>query len=119
MKAQSYSDCESIRAAPDTLARYKTGFHGLSDFFIKKVGPVLEECNKNEGYLVTKLYMQLVIDSQGKVIIAAVIKPSLPQSCRKAIQDEFLAMDQWIPAWQDGKAVCSKLMLPVNCIKWQ
>lgn len=119
LKAQTHSTCDSIRFHPDTAASYKQGARDIMDFVTHQVYPVLQECYVKEGRLISKLNVQLTIDTTGKVIAAYVLRPDLPLSCRNPICEAFLKMDSWKPAKQKGLHVCSDVWIPIACIKWQ
>lgn len=110
--------CDKIIKEPDTVATYKNGFNDILDFFSKNIKPIIDSCYINDNRMVSNLHMYLVIDANGKVIIARVTRPDLPLSCRTPIQNGFLQMDTWTPARDKGLNVCSDMKIPIH-INWK
>lgn len=114
---QKVNACDSIYEKPDSMASYKNGMKGVLDFISKKINPHLQTCKDAENRIVASLDIKLTIDKNGKVISAVVNRHDIPYNCRTNIQNEFLNMPNWLPAKHKNGPVCSRVNIPISCIK--
>lgn len=115
---QTSNSCKEIIKVPDTVATYKNGFKDILDFFSKNIKSTIDSCHINDDRLISNLHMYLVIDANGKVVLARVTRPNLPLSCRTPIENGFLQMDAWTPARHKGLNVCTEVKIPIH-ILWK
>ena len=111
--------CDTIYDHPEIPARYTNDIKALYVYSNKKLTPILSDCIKKEGEMITRLQIKLTIDKTGKVSAVDFPKLQASKSCQEILRSEILTMTGWIAGQSDGKNVCSNFYWPINCLKWE
>jgi protein TonB len=96
---------------PEIPALFPGGNDSLSKYIFKNFK--LPSDYRSENLSGTKIYVQFIIDTEGKVQKAKIVKGINPAYDTEALRI-INAMPKWKPAKQNGKTVNSKITLPIQ-----
>lgn len=65
---QIITNCDSIIATPDTLAKLNGGYKALGDLVVSKIVPTIQDCSPLDKRQFSSLRTLLTIDKLGRVI---------------------------------------------------
>ena len=113
------STCDSIYTEAEELPKYGNVEDDIVKYGNKVLTPIVAHCVARDSILITKLYYKLIINSEGKVIEAHILKPEMTSWCRRELESELMKMEGWSPARHKGKAVCCEVKQLIGCILWK
>lgn len=114
--SQHNTTCDSIYSLVDVEASYDSG--NILEYVNDNLIPILIDCYKRDGIPTTSMAMVLTIDNKGTVIAVVFLNDFATPLCKKELRDEILKMNGWSPGQKNGQAVCTKIVWPIQCIKW-
>ncbi len=117
--SQNSNSCTSIVEFPDETAIPPKTEAVFMQYIAKTLGPVIGSCQTPDGELLTSIYIDLTIDLYGHVTAVDFLRSKASARCKDYISIELLKMSGWTPAKKDGKKVCSKYHLPINCLNYR
>lgn len=91
-------------------AEYLGGQQGLMKFIMTRL--TIDSCDMTDG-IKTKLYIELEIDSTGKVK-NPIIRRGISEKTNKNVIDIINKMPNWKPAYLYGKPIRQKYFIPLN-----
>jgi len=100
-----------VLETPETPAQFPGGNDSLHKYIVKNFKYTTD--NNNEKINSTKIIVQFIVDTKGKIQKAKIIKginPTYDAEALRIIND----MPNWQPAKQNGKVVTSKVTLPIQ-----
>jgi hypothetical protein len=118
---KSYSQntyCDSIYSYVETTPKYKNDTKDVSDLFIREIIPIISNCVERDEQIISRLYIVLIIDKNGKVIDVTFPRNNITKLCENDLKEKILKMDGWTAGKFNDKAVCCKVKIPISCIKW-
>jgi hypothetical protein len=115
---QDKHQCDTIYTLVDKMPSYDKGIAGLAGYVTKEVVPVITDCVKRDGGLISRLDIVLTIDLNGHVTDASFRESNMTDQCKDDLKHKFLAMKDWTPGRLEGRNVCTYLYLPIGCFKW-
>jgi hypothetical protein len=116
---QTNTFCDTIYEHPETLPQFTNDTKGLTDYFHAAFIPILNDCLKQDGEIVSSLRMQLTIDKTGKVIAVNFLRLQASDTCINKLTNEILSMTGWTAGKMNGNTVCSIYYWQINCILWK
>jgi len=111
--------CDTIYGSPETHPHYGHDFLAFYTYFDKNIAPVLQECMKTEGTVISSLVVRFTLDCDGKILDVDFIRINAGEACKKRLREQFLVMGHWIPGLVCGEPVCSYAVWPIRCLKWE
>ncbi len=111
--------CDSVYNNPEIMPQFKNEFKGLLDYLKIELVPIIAECIKRDTEIIASLYIILTIDTAGKVIDATFPRYNLTSLCKYDLKQKLLTMNGWTPGQNNRPPVCSKIRLPISCLKWE
>lgn len=111
--------CDTIHDFVDVQPKYQDDEIDLLNYLSNMLLIVINECQKRDEELIDKLLIYLTINREGKVIDATFLNSNASEICQQNMKSQMLKMKNWKPAEINGKAVCSKYRLPINCLNWE
>lgn len=110
--------CDSVYIFAEQKANFTTDANGLLNYLRLEIAPIISHCVQQDGEKISNLKIRLIIDSMGNVAEAEFPNANITEDCRAKLRQKLLSMKGWIPAKHEGKAVCSYVLCPINCLKW-
>lgn len=111
--------CDTIYGSPETHPHYGHDFQAFYTYFDTNVAPVLQECMKQQGTVISSLLVRFTLDCDGKVMDVAFLRINAGEACKQRVREQFMAMGDWVPGLVCGKPVCSYAVWPIRCLKWE
>jgi len=115
---QDKNQCDTIYTLVDKMPSYDKDIAGLAGYVTKEMIPVITDCVKRDGGLISRLDVVLTIDSNGRVTDASFQKSNLTDQCKSDLKHKLLAMKGWTPGQLERENVCTYFYLPISCFKW-
>jgi hypothetical protein len=109
--------CDTVYRAVHYPASYAND--SLQQYIFRSITEVITQCRSEGEEPDAKLYLELTIDSTGKVADVHFRKPALSQRCEAMLRNKLMGIKGWKPALHNDQEVCSIFIIPVNCMKWQ
>lgn len=108
-------DCKQDTIQPT----YKEGIPSIMKYFSQRISPILSKCvDLEKESPPTSLHMDIVIDSNGKVLNVIFVRDNVSPKCKVEIKKEVLTMDSWTPAMLNGKSLKGTYHFRMSCILW-
>jgi hypothetical protein len=111
--------CDTIHDLVDVQAKYQDDKIDLLTYLTDMLSIVINDCHKRNEELIEELLISLTINRDGKVIDATFFNSKASEVCQQNMKNQLLKMNNWKPAKINGKTVCSKFRIPINCVKWE
>lgn len=105
--------CDSIVEYPDQEAEL-IGYESNFDLVRTEVLPILNDCISDRCSYLSKIYIALVINTEGKVINVELKKTSLPEDCVAQLKKKLMNSEYWSPGKVSEAVVCSKLIIALR-----
>ena len=102
----------------EVIPQYKDGSASFYQFLNSELLPILSDCPEQHGMPISSLYLKLTIDSQANVVDVNFLKSALCDDCKTRMREKLLAMEGWTAGIIDGERVCTRIVIPIKCIKW-
>lgn len=115
----SHNRCDSIYELIDSVPEYTGGMSGLLKYLQNDLIPILSECNKRDGDLVSSMHLSLIINDQGKVVDVEFQRIEVAKQCKEELRTKLLTMHGWTAGKYKGTPVCSKFNWPISSISWR
>lgn len=112
--------CKDVCDHPDRPAQYKIGSEDLMRFVMKDLSPVIGGFMEREHYkhIPDRFTILFTVSADGHVCNASFSKLDVSTECQMAMRNVIMRMPGWRPAQQGGKPVCSAVIFPIYCLKW-
>lgn len=101
------------------MPQYETGEKGITDYTTDNLIPIFNNCFTKDDDIISSLFILLTIDKQGNVISVDFPSLQVVLRCKDKLMQELLEMPGWKPGKMGEQAVCTKVALPIRCLKWE
>jgi hypothetical protein len=115
---QTSNKCDTIYDYVEQMPKFGNDIPDIIKYMRKEVIPIISNCMETDSTLITNLYIILTINKNGQVTDAEFPRPALTDKCKSKLKSKLLTMTGWQPGKKDGKNVCIRISLPINCIRW-
>lgn len=119
-QSSSYK-CDSVYNFPEITPKYKNNTEGLMDYLRSDLTPIISNYHSKDKSLslISRMYLTLTINKEGKVVDVVFIKIHTSEACKKELKEKILTMTGWTPGKHGNSVVCSKFYWSTSCIYWK
>ncbi len=110
-------NCDSIYKSGEKMPRFTGGDVELIKYTTNKILPIINEANKVQKELITKIHSSLIISKEGKILSSTIIT-DLEKELKDKLEKALMKMPDWIPGEVNGKAECMKITIPMR-VEWE
>ncbi len=117
-KASAQADCDTVYNLPEIMPQFGNSELDILNYVAEELAPVFRECYALDSSYISSLKVRLTLDKNGKVQEVRFIRLKSSDSCEALIREKLFSMEGWTPGKVNGEPVCSRIVVPISCIKW-